>query len=62
VAVKDGFTVTAEELAVHCRAQLAPFKVPQQVDIRETLPMSAVGKILYRVLREEYAAASTGAI
>ena len=25
-------------------------------EIRETLPMSAVGKILYRVLRDEYAA------
>jgi acyl-CoA synthetase (AMP-forming)/AMP-acid ligase II len=25
------------------------------VEIRDTLPMSAVGKILYRVLRDEHA-------
>ena len=28
------------------------------MEIRDTLPMSAVGKILYRVLRDEHAAAS----
>jgi acyl-CoA synthetase (AMP-forming)/AMP-acid ligase II len=27
------------------------------VELRDSLPMSAVGKILYRVLREEVAAA-----
>ncbi len=27
--------------------------VPAAIDFRPTLPMSAVGKILYRVLREE---------
>ena len=30
--------------------------MPRSVEIRETLPMSAVGKILYRVLRDEHAA------
>jgi acyl-CoA synthetase (AMP-forming)/AMP-acid ligase II len=29
--------------------------VPKHIEIRDTLPMSAVGKILYRVLRDELA-------
>jgi long-chain acyl-CoA synthetase len=60
VALKEGCSATAQELTEHCRTQLAPYKVPQQVEIRETLPMSAVGKILYRVLRDEHAAAPAG--
>ena len=32
--------------------------MPRTVEIRDTLPMSAVGKILYRVLRDEHAAAA----
>jgi len=56
VALKDGATVTADDLVAHCKTSLAPYKVPKQVEIRDTLPMSAVGKILYRVLRDEHAA------
>jgi long-chain acyl-CoA synthetase len=55
VAFKANQSVTAEELIAHCKTNLAPFKVPRLVEIRDTLPMSAVGKILYRVLREEHA-------
>jgi len=57
VAFKPGASATADELAVYCRANLAEYKVPRLVEIRDTLPMSAVGKILYRVLRDEHAAA-----
>jgi long-chain acyl-CoA synthetase len=40
----------------YCRTNLTDYKVPRSVEIRDTLPMSAVGKILYRVLRDEHAA------
>ena len=50
---------TAGEVIAHCRESLTEYKVPRTVDIRETLPMSAVGKILYRVLRDEHAASAT---
>jgi acyl-CoA synthetase (AMP-forming)/AMP-acid ligase II len=51
-------------LIAFCRASLTEYKVPRLVDVRDTLPMSAVGKILYRVLRDEHAAAekSTGSV
>jgi long-chain acyl-CoA synthetase len=56
VALKPGTTATAEEVIAFCRKSLTDYKVPRSVEIRETLPMSAVGKILYRVLRDEHAA------
>jgi long-chain acyl-CoA synthetase len=59
VALKPGSSVTADEIIAHCRTSLAEYKVPRQVEIRDTLPMSAVGKILYRVLRDEHHAAAS---
>jgi len=56
VAFKPGATATADELIAFCRTSLTEYKVPRTVEIRDTLPMSAVGKILYRVLRDEHAA------
>jgi long-chain acyl-CoA synthetase len=56
VALKPGATATAQDIIACCREGLAEYKVPRTVEIRDTLPMSAVGKILYRVLRDEHAA------
>jgi long-chain acyl-CoA synthetase len=44
---------TEAELRDHCEVNLAEFKRPTIIEIRETLPKSAVGKVLRRVLREE---------
>ena len=56
VAFKAGTTATADEIVDFCRTSLTDYKVPRSVEVRDTLPMSAVGKILYRVLRDEHAA------
>jgi len=56
IALKPDAAVTAEDVIAHCRVSLTEYKVPRHVEIRDTLPMSAVGKILYRVLRDEAAA------
>ena len=53
VVLKNGATATSEELKEHCEGGLAEFKVPREIEIRESLPKTAVGKILHRVLREE---------
>jgi long-chain acyl-CoA synthetase len=50
-----------DELRAHCKANLAPYKVPAQIELRDSLPQSAVGKILYRVLRDEVTAANAKA-
>ena len=57
IALKPGSAATRDEIIAFCRDSLTEYKVPRAVEIRETLPMSAVGKILYRVLRDEHAAA-----
>ena len=53
VVLRSGATATAEELIEHCKVGLAEFKIPCEIEIRESLPKTAVGKILHRVLREE---------
>jgi long-chain acyl-CoA synthetase len=53
VVLKEGATASAEELTEHCKGGLAEYKVPCKVEIRDSLPKTAVGKILHRVLREE---------
>ena len=53
VVLKPGSDATADDLKAHCARDLAEFKRPAHIEIRESLPKSAVGKILRRVLREE---------
>jgi long-chain acyl-CoA synthetase len=56
-----GKTVTADEIIAHCRERIARYKCPRSVDVRETpLPLSAAGKILKRVLRDEHLKKSGG--
>jgi long-chain acyl-CoA synthetase len=59
VVLREEATTTGDDLITHCKADLAPFKVPRQIEIRASLPMSAVGKILYRVLRDELNASAS---
>jgi len=52
---RDGADVSAEALAVHCRASLAGYKVPKVIEVRdEPLPKSGAGKILKRELRAPF--------
>ncbi len=53
VVLKPGASATAEEIMAHCRTQLAPFKVPRQVEFRDSLPKTLIGKVLRRQLADE---------
>ncbi|PJK17434.1 long-chain fatty acid--CoA ligase [Chryseomicrobium excrementi] len=53
IVLKEGHSVTEEELNDYCRTKLAAFKVPRFYEFREELPKTAVGKILRRTLIEE---------
>ena len=44
----------ATQLVAHCREYLTAYKVPSQVEFRDELPKTSVGKILRRELRELY--------
>jgi len=53
VVLKEGVSASAEEIIDFCKEHLAAYKVPRQVEFRQALPKSAVGKILRKVLRAE---------
>jgi long-chain acyl-CoA synthetase len=52
VVPRPGAAPAGEELAAHCRAHLASYKVPRAYEILPDLPKSASGKILKRALRD----------
>ena len=54
IIVPDGEAPTAEDVLAYCKTRLANFKVPKRVDIVETLPRNAMGKVQKNLLREEY--------
>lgn len=53
IVPKAGAAVTAEEIIAFCRERMAKYKAPTQVEFRESLPKSIIGKTLRRVLLEE---------
>ncbi|ABB15077.1 long-chain-fatty-acid--CoA ligase [Carboxydothermus hydrogenoformans] len=53
IVVKEGETLTEQEVIEFCNAHLARYKVPRLVEFRSELPKTAVGKVLRRQLREE---------
>jgi long-chain acyl-CoA synthetase len=57
ICVRDGETVSVEELQAYLREHLAPFKVPSKIMFTtEQLPRNASGKILKRELRDQLSA------
>jgi fatty-acyl-CoA synthase len=52
VVLRPGSGATEAALLEHCRAHLARYKLPKQVVLRDSLPLSPAGKILKRALRE----------
>ena len=45
---------TADELRQHCRRTIAGYKCPKSVEFKNSLPLSAFGKVTKNVLREPY--------
>lgn len=55
VVPKPGQTINSEEIVNWSKEQMAAYKYPRIVDVRETLPMTATGKILKKELKAEQA-------
>lgn len=53
IVLKPGESMTKNEVIAFCRSKLANYKVPKQVEFREDLPKTMVGKILRRAIRSE---------
>ena len=55
VVLKDGASVTPEELIAHCRQLDRRLQVPRSIEFRaEPLPVTPVGKVRKNVLRDPY--------
>ena len=50
--VKKDPTLTAEDIKAYCRQALTGYKQPRQIEFRDELPKSNVGKILRKELRD----------
>ncbi|HMO57063.1 MAG TPA: long-chain fatty acid--CoA ligase, partial [Roseiflexaceae bacterium] len=61
IVVKPGTSPTADEIRAFCREHLAPYKVPREIEFRDELPKTIVGKVLRRVLVEEEKQKQAGA-
>ena len=50
--VKKDPKVTKDEIYAHCKKNLTAYKMPKEIEFRDDLPKTNVGKILRRALRE----------
>jgi len=51
--VRKNPALTAEALIAYSRDRLTPYKVPHEIEFRDSLPKSNVGKVLRRALRDD---------
>ncbi len=54
--VKNSPELTKEDIVAHCRENLTGYKRPKEIEFRDELPKTNVGKILRRELRDEHLA------
>ena len=52
VALKEGESLSEQEVVDHCKSYIASFKKPRSVEFVDRLPRSPAGKVLKRVLRK----------
>ena len=56
VTLKNGIAPTAdvkESIMAHCRKHLAKYEMPYDIEFRDEMPKTLVGKVAYRQLEEE---------
>jgi fatty-acyl-CoA synthase len=52
VVPKPGATPRQDELVAHCRSLASRYKVPDFIEIRDSLPVTVTGKLMRRELRQ----------
>ena len=53
IKLKEGETATEEEFSAFCKENMAGYKRPRAIEFRDEIPVSNIGKVLRRVLRDE---------
>ncbi|MGE0843756.1 class I adenylate-forming enzyme family protein [Pseudonocardia sp.] len=54
VIVREGYTLTVDEVIEVCTSQVAGYKKPRSVDFVDELPKTGSGKIMRRALRDRF--------
>ena len=54
VVAKEGETIDGSEVIEYCRSRLSSFKKPESVVVVDKLPRNPLGKVLKRILRENF--------
>ena len=54
VVLRNGAQASEDDISEYCRQRLASFKKPESVVFCEELPRNQMGKVLKRILKEEY--------
>jgi long-chain acyl-CoA synthetase len=54
IVLANGAPIQEDTLKAACRGKLAGYKVPKSFEVRRVLPRNANGKVLKRVLRQEF--------
>ncbi|MBV8501900.1 MAG: AMP-binding protein [Paucibacter sp.] len=54
VVLRPGASATTDELIVHVKSRLGSYKAPKSITLVDTLPLSVVGKVLRRHVRDKY--------
>jgi acyl-coenzyme A synthetase/AMP-(fatty) acid ligase len=52
VVAKPGATLRPDELAAHCRSLASRYKVPDFIEVRDSLPVTVTGKLMRRQLKQ----------
>jgi len=53
VVLRADCELSPSDLKLYCRDRLAPYKIPAKYEFVADLPKTQIGKVLYRVLRQE---------
>jgi long-chain acyl-CoA synthetase len=53
IQLKSGVEASEKEFHKFCKENITGYKCPKEIEFREAMPLSAAGKLLKRVLREE---------
>ena len=56
IVLKDGYKADEamrEDLMKHCKAHIAKYALPSEIEFRDSLPTTLVGKVAYTVLEKE---------
>jgi acyl-CoA synthetase (AMP-forming)/AMP-acid ligase II len=54
IVLRAGSRLSVEDILAHCKQNLANYKLPRSVELPDALPRNPSGKVVKRILREEF--------